>query len=130
LVGVSGHNSARRATRVAIYPRKKLLVNQFLKGGAQRRYFGATLEGTMVDRKQDSLSATGAHRAWIGERNDAPGMSGAVRDLRAWNSRLPPAPVATGNARHSAITRSLANFPNYKSWAEKAKSNWQKDKPE
>ena len=83
----------------------------------------------MVDRKQDSFSATGAHRAWIGERNDTSGMGGAVRDLRTWNSRLPPVAVAAGNARHAAITKSLANFPNYKSWAEKAKSNW-KDKAE
>jgi hypothetical protein len=38
--------------------------------------------------------------------------------------------VGSPNARHAAITKTLANFPNYKSWAEKAKTNWKKDKPE
>ncbi|HXQ31524.1 MAG TPA: hypothetical protein VN790_06125 [Steroidobacteraceae bacterium] len=52
---------------------------------------------------------------------------------------LPAAPVTGGRierravprgplvARHSAITRNLRNYANYKSWAEKIRSNWDPD---
>lgn len=95
----------------------------------------------MADHKQDILTTTGSHRAWIGERAGEnsnaraplPLRSGAVmRDgMRNWNR-----PQNTNNnPRHAAITRSLANFPSYKSWTEKVKTNWKdkdkdKDKPE
>jgi len=88
----------------------------------------------MTDRKQDTLMTTGAHRAWVGE-NVAAGLPLRsaiplpVHDAaRAWPNRVPP--TAISNARHGAITRTLANFPSYKSWAEKAKTNWKKDKAE
>jgi hypothetical protein len=84
----------------------------------------------MTDRKQDISLATGAHRAWVGE-NPAAGVplrSAAPIPARTWPNRVPPA--ANPNARHAAITKTLANFPSYKSWAEKAKTNWKKDKAE
>jgi hypothetical protein len=84
----------------------------------------------MVDRKHDTFTATGAHRAWIGERPaDAALLDaarGTARDPRAWSGGA----AANGNARHAAITRGLSNFPSYKTWAEKARSNWRKDKAE
>ena len=86
----------------------------------------------MTDRKQDISMATGAHRPWVGESaaTGVPLRTGAViRDaVRAWPNR--PGQSANPNARHAAITKTLANFPSYKTWAEKAKNNWQKDKPE
>jgi hypothetical protein len=32
------------------------------------------------------------------------------------------------NSRHAAITRSLNSWSNYKSWTDKVRSNWDKDK--
>jgi hypothetical protein len=90
----------------------------------------------MVDHTHDSLTATGRHRAWVGERNAAERAVAAAETPprpsaigpRNWVNR--PQPAAPTNSRHAAITKRLSNFPNYKSWAEKAKSNWQDDKPE
>jgi hypothetical protein len=82
----------------------------------------------MTDRKQDILTATGAHRAWVGENVAGVPLRSANPLPHAWPTRVPT--PANPNARHAAITKSLANFPNYKSWAEKAKTNWKKDKPE
>ena len=81
----------------------------------------------MADHKTDIFGSTGAHRAWVGESPAA----GAVmrtpplnRDgARNWTNR-----PQTPNARHAAITKSLFNFPSYKSWTEKVKTNWQKEK--
>jgi hypothetical protein len=76
--------------------------------------------------KPDVFGSTGAHRAWVGEGTS---VAGAIRTppsprdgARNWTGRPQP------NARHAAITKSLFNFPSYKSWTEKVKSNWQKDK--
>jgi hypothetical protein len=83
----------------------------------------------MTDRKQDTLLATDAHRAWVGERAAGVPLRAAVPlPARAWPNRAPP--TGNPNARHAAITKTLANFPSYKSWAEKAKTNWKKDKTE
>ncbi len=88
----------------------------------------------MTDRKQDISMATGVHRPWVGEAAAAGVPLRAplplpTRDaVRAWPNRVPP--TANSNARHGAITKTLANFPSYKSWAEKAKTNWKKDKAE
>ena len=83
----------------------------------------------MTDRKQDILSATGAHRVWVGESAaGVPLRTANPVPARAWPNRAPP--TGNANARHAAITKTLANFPNYKSWAEKAKTNWKKDKAE
>jgi hypothetical protein len=68
---------------------------------------------TMSEHKGDELSATGSHRV---QRN--------------WLDRahvtLPPSQPA--NPRHAAITRSLNSWSNYKSWTDKVRSNWDKDK--
>lgn len=88
----------------------------------------------MTDRKQDIMAATGAHRAWVGERvGDAavpPIRSTVVNREVARPFGVKPPQVPAGKSRHAAITKTLSNFPNYKTWAEKAKTNWQKDKPE
>jgi hypothetical protein len=79
----------------------------------------------MTDRKSDAFTSTGSHRAWVGE-GVAPGAhaSGSPRDgARNWLARPQQAP----NSRHAAITKSLFNFPSYKSWTERMKSNWEKD---
>jgi hypothetical protein len=84
----------------------------------------------MTDRKQDISLATGAHRAWVGE-NVAAGVPLRPANsvpARAWPNRAPA--NGNSNSRHAAITKTLANFPSYKSWAEKAKTNWKKDKTE
>ena len=84
----------------------------------------------MTDRKQDISMATGSHRAWVGETAGLPLRAAVPTPVpaRSWANRALPA--ANPNARHAAITKSLSNFPSYKSWAEKAKTNWKKDKAE
>jgi hypothetical protein len=89
----------------------------------------------MTDQSQDSLTATGKHRAWIGERlNERAGERSPTEPQRtaprSWVGRPQPSTPTTGNSRHAAITKRLANFPSYKSWAEKAKSNWREDEKE
>ena len=91
-----------------------------------------SVASNMTEPNTDSLTATGKHRAWVGERVSdaaAPLRSGAARDVPRTLANKPPEAVPA-NARHAAITKRLSNFPSYKSWAEKVKSNWQKDKPE
>jgi hypothetical protein len=86
----------------------------------------------MSEHKGDELSATGSHRAWSGELAGPVVRPGAPRDAqRNWLDRahvtnLPPSQPA--NPRHAAITRSLNSWSNYKSWTEKVRSNWDKDK--
>lgn len=79
----------------------------------------------MTDRKHELLMSTGAHRAWIGETGAAQARPVPPRDgANQWPARG-QRPKSGG--RHAAITKGLANFPSYKSWAEKAKSNWSND---
>ena len=82
----------------------------------------------MADKQDISSTATGAHRAWVGERphDRAAPVPPRADATRTWATRAQNA-AAPGNARHAAITKSLANFPSYKSWAEKVKTNWKKD---
>jgi hypothetical protein len=78
----------------------------------------------MSEHKGDELSATGSHRAWTGETAGSVVRAGAPRDnQRNWHPPTPPA-----NPRHAAITRSLNSWSNYKSWTDKVRSNWDKDK--
>lgn len=79
----------------------------------------------MTDRKPDLFTATGSHRAWVGEgASSGVHAAGASRDgARNWLTR----PQAAPNSRHAAITKSLFNFPSYKSWTERMKTNWEKD---
>ncbi len=65
----------------------------------------------MSEQKHDEFTATGSHRVW----NPA-----------IMPSRIPTAPPAS--SRHAGITRSLKNFPSYKSWTDKVKNNWKPDK--
>jgi len=78
----------------------------------------------MAERKGDDLSATGTHRAWVGERNPSTIVRAGNRDNeRNWLDRAQPA-----NPRHAAITRSLYSWSNYKNWTDKVRNNWDKDK--
>ena len=79
----------------------------------------------MSEHNGDELSATGRHRAWIGEVGSSVVRAGtAPRDVqRGWLERAQPS-----NSRHAAITRSLNSWSNYKSWSDKARHGWDKDK--
>ncbi len=68
----------------------------------------------MSSQELDQLSETGAFRVWRG--------SMGASTARNWLNRAQPA-----NPRHAAITNKLANFPNYRSWAEKVNTAWHKD---
>jgi hypothetical protein len=82
----------------------------------------------MSEHKGDELSATGSHRAWTGESAGPAVRAGAPRDpQRNWLERAHPANLPA-NPRHAAITRSLYSWSNYKSWTDKVRSNWDKDK--
>lgn len=73
----------------------------------------------MSEQKPDDLTSTGSHRAW----------NPAMRPSAAARSWLPPAqPMQPVNSRHAGITRSLKNFPSYKSWTDKIKNSWKPDK--
>ena len=86
----------------------------------------------MSEHKGDELSATGSHRAWTGETTGPVVRTGAPRDpQRNWLERAHPTSVPAtlpANPRHAAITRSLNSWSNYKSWTDKVRSNWDKDK--
>jgi hypothetical protein len=84
----------------------------------------------MSEHKGDELSATGSHRAWTGDTAGPTVRAGAPRDKqRNWLERAHPAlPQPPANPRHAAITRSLNSWSNYKSWTDKVRSNWDKDK--
>jgi hypothetical protein len=94
----------------------------------------------MSEHNSDSLSSTGTHRAWVGERSarDIAAVTPtpvrvAPPVARSW-VRRPVIVPTTANPRHAAITKNLSHFTNYKSWAEKVKTGWKpdtdKDKPE
>ncbi|MGH8178802.1 MAG: hypothetical protein ACREV5_21295 [Steroidobacter sp.] len=74
----------------------------------------------MSEHKGDELTATGTHRAWSGETAS---VVRAGRDTPNWLDRAQPP-----NPRHAAITRSLYSWSNYKSWTDKVRNNWDKDK--
>jgi hypothetical protein len=83
---------------------------------------------TTTEPKLDEMTATGRHRAWVGETSGAivrAGTSAPAREPQRanWLDRAQPA----SNSRHAAITRSLNTWSNYKSWTDKVKSNWDKD---
>jgi hypothetical protein len=79
----------------------------------------------MSEHKRDDLLATGAHRAWTGEPVGSPVRAGGLpRDpQRNWLDRTQPT-----NSRHAAITRSLYSWSNYKSWTDKVRNSWSRDK--
>jgi hypothetical protein len=77
----------------------------------------------MSEQKRDDLLATGTHNAWTGETGSVV-RAGAPRDpQRNWLDRS-----AKSNPRHAAITRSLNSWSNYKSWTDKVRGSWDKDK--
>lgn len=81
----------------------------------------------MIEPKIDELSATGTHRAWVGEAGALGGAvvrAGAPRDIqRTWLQGSQPA-----NARHGAITRTLYNWSSYKSWTDRVKGSFDKER--
>jgi len=78
----------------------------------------------MSEHKRDDLMATGRHNAWTGEPGSAVRAGVPPRDpQRNWLERNAPT-----NSRHAAITRSLNSWSNYKSWTDKVRNNWDKEK--
>jgi hypothetical protein len=79
----------------------------------------------MSEHKVDELTATGTHRAWVGETASSVVRAGTPpRDnQRTWLERTQPS-----NPRHAAITRSLYNWTSYKSWTDKVRHGWDKEK--
>jgi len=79
----------------------------------------------MAEHKGDEFTSTGTHRAWVGEATSPVVRAGApVRDVRRnWLERAQPA-----NPRHAAITRSLYSWNNYKSWTDKVKHSFDREK--
>ena len=82
----------------------------------------------MVEPKVDELTATGTHRAWVGETGVP--IGGAVvrpvtpRDVqRNWLE-----PSQSVNPRHGAITRTLYSWNSYKSWTDKVKGSFDKER--
>lgn len=85
---------------------------------------------TTTEPKLDEMTATGRHRAWVGENAGAIVRASSTTPPREpqranWLDRTPPAP--SSNSRHAAITRSLNTWSNYKSWTDKVKGSWDKD---
>lgn len=79
-----------------------------------------------TEPKIDEMTATGRHRAWTGENAGAIVRAGVTpRDPRGanWLERAQPS-----NSRHAAITRSLHTWSNYKSWTDKVRNSWDKEK--
>ncbi|HEY6641393.1 hypothetical protein [Povalibacter sp.] len=79
----------------------------------------------MSEHKSDELTATGRHRAWVGEAGSSVVRTGApVREVqRSWLERAQPT-----NSRHAAITGTLHSWSNYKSWTDKVRHGWDKEK--
>lgn len=78
----------------------------------------------MSEHKSDELTATGTHRAWTGEPVGSVVRAGTRKETqRNWLNTVQPS-----NPRHAAITRSLYSWSNYKSWTDKVRSSWDKDK--
>jgi hypothetical protein len=79
----------------------------------------------MSEHKADELTSTGRHRVWTGENTGSVVRAGTARSSAQhnWLERAQPA-----NPRHAAITRSLYSWSNYKSWTDKVRSNWDKEK--
>lgn len=79
----------------------------------------------MSEHKRDDFLATGTHAAWTGEPGGKVVRAGvAPRDpQRNWLDRAQPT-----NPRHAAITRSLYSWSNYKSWTDKVRNSWEKEK--
>jgi hypothetical protein len=86
----------------------------------------------MSEHKGDELSATGSHRVWTGETSGSVVRAGSPRDTqRNWLDRAHAGSAPANqpaNSRHAAITRSLNSWSNYKSWTDKVRSSWDKDK--
>jgi hypothetical protein len=78
----------------------------------------------MSEHKGDEMTATGRHRAWVGETSGPAVRAGLRRDTqRNWLDRAQPS-----NPRHAAITRSLYSWSSYKSWTDKVRGSFDKEK--
>jgi hypothetical protein len=81
----------------------------------------------MVDRKADDPAGPPGSRIWMGDevvqKPNTPAPKERWDAQRNWLNRPPPS-----NARHAAITGSLHSWSSYKSWADRVKNSWDKDK--
>lgn len=81
----------------------------------------------MVDRKADDPAAPAGSRVWLGDDAGGKPKGPLPRERwdgsRNWLNRAPPS-----NARHAAITGPLHSWSSYKTWADRVKNSWDKDK--
>lgn len=88
----------------------------------------------MIEPKTDEFTATGTHRAWVGEAAVKGSASaplggtivraGTPREMqRNWLEHAQPA-----NPRHGAITRTLYSWSSYKSWTDRVKGSFDKER--
>jgi hypothetical protein len=81
----------------------------------------------MVDRKADDPAGPPGSRAWMGDDAASNPKAPLPRERwdgsRNWLNRAPPS-----NTRHAAITGPLQSWSSYKSWADRVKNSWDKDK--
>ena len=79
----------------------------------------------MADSKRDNDidAGPGPLADVVAEPDPVRAGQGGWPRYRSWLEQ-PAVPVPN---RHAAITRSLYSWANYKSWAEKVRSDWEKD---
>jgi len=81
----------------------------------------------MADHKSDDPAVPPAGRIWTGDDAGPAPKVIPPRERwdgqRNWLNRAPPS-----NARHAAITGALHSFSSYKTWADRVKNSWDKDK--
>jgi len=77
----------------------------------------------MADPNPDDPAPPGS-RIWRGDMPNQKIAAGRERweGQRNWLNRAP------ANGRHAAITGSLHSWTSYKSWADRVKNTWDKDK--
>ena len=77
----------------------------------------------MSDSKTYKIEASAARRGAGGDASMSRGKSETWEAYSTWLNRS-----QKGGGRHSAITRNLNSWTNYKSWADKIRSSWDDDK--
>jgi hypothetical protein len=77
----------------------------------------------MSDSKNYKVEASTSRRSTAGDASASRGKSESWEAYSTWLNR-----AQKGGGRHSAITRNLNSWSNYKSWADKVRSSWDDDK--
>jgi hypothetical protein len=77
----------------------------------------------MSDSKTYKVEASPSRR---GAAEDGPAPRGKTESWEAYSTWLSRSQKSGG--RHSAITRNLNSWNNYKNWADKVRNSWEDDK--